>query len=69
MDILERAKIRLTSWIEHNEHHQEEYELFAEQLENEGKKESALHIREMATLTAKSNDALRHALESLEKEE
>jgi hypothetical protein len=62
MDFMEKAKIRITNWIHHNEHHQEEYELFADQLEKEGKTESARHIREMATLSAQTNDCLKKAL-------
>jgi len=68
MDILEKAKIRISNWIDHNEHHQEEYELFADQMEKAGKKQSAQHIMDMTVLTARSNDALRLALESLDKE-
>lgn len=68
MDFIEKAKILITNWVDHNELHQEEYESFAKQLEEAGKKESALHIREMATLTGKSNESLRNALESLGKD-
>jgi hypothetical protein len=68
MDVLEKAKIRITNWIDHNDHHQKEYELFADQLEKEGKKESALHIMDMAALTAKNTGCLRSALEALGKE-
>jgi hypothetical protein len=67
MDFLEKAKIRITTWIEHNEHHQEEYEQFADQLKSEGQKECALHIREMAALTVKSNECLKLALKNLGK--
>jgi hypothetical protein len=62
MDSIEKAKIRITNWMHHNEHHQEEYELFADQLEKEAKTESAKHIREMASLAAKSNECLKKAL-------
>ena len=65
MDFVERARIRLEHWITHNDHHQEEYEMFAEQLEGSGKKESARQIREMIGLNAKSNECLRKALKSL----
>ncbi|RLB41560.1 MAG: hypothetical protein DRH12_07815 [Deltaproteobacteria bacterium] len=66
MDFLEKAKIRLEHWITHNDHHKEEYELFAEQLEQAGKQESARQVREMIRLTVQSNDCLRQALEALE---
>ena len=65
MDLMEKAKIRLQSWITHNDHHQEEYEMFAEQLEEANRTESAKHIREMIELNSKSNDCLRQALKAL----
>lgn len=65
MEISERAKIRLEHWITHNDHHQEEYEIFAEQLDEAGMKESAQHIRDMIVFTTKSTDCLRKALKSL----
>ena len=33
MDFIEKTKVRLEHWISHNEHHLEEYEMFAKQLE------------------------------------
>ena len=66
MDFIEKAKIRLENWITHNDHHQEEYEMFAEQLEGAGKIESSEHVREMIELTAKSSECLRKAITSLE---
>jgi len=66
MDFIEKAKIRLEHWLTHNEHHQEEYETFAGELESAGKAESAKNIRDMAALTAKSNECLRKALKGLE---
>lgn len=65
MDFIEKATIRLEHWITHNDHHQEEYEMFAEQLEEAGKKESAEQVREMISLTSKSTDCLRNALKAL----
>ncbi len=65
MDFVEKAKIRLEHWITHNDHHQEEYEMFAEQLQDAGKKESGDNIREMMELTAKGTDCLRKALKAL----
>lgn len=65
MDIIEKAKIRLEHWITHNDHHQEEYEMFAEQLEEAGKNESAEQVRLMIELTSKSTDCLRNALKAL----
>jgi predicted transcriptional regulator len=65
MDFIEKATIRLEHWITHNDHHQEEYEMFAEQLEEAGKKESAEQVREMISLTSKGTDCLRKALKAL----
>lgn len=66
MDIIEKGKIRIEHWITHNDHHQEEYEMFVEQLEEAGKKESAQQIQEMVGLTARSTECLRKALKALE---
>ena len=65
MDFMEKATIRLQSWITHNDHHQEEYEMFAEQLEEAKRTDSAKHIREMIELNSKSNECLRQALKAL----
>jgi uncharacterized protein (TIGR02996 family) len=66
MDFVEKAKIRLEHWITHNDHHHEEYLVFADQLEEAGKKESAAHIREMVELSHRSTDCLQKALNALE---
>ena len=65
MDFVEKAKIRLEHWVTHNDHHHEEYNLFAEQLEDAGKNESAKAIREMIELSVKSTDCLRNALKNI----
>jgi len=65
MEFGEKAKIRLEHWITHNDHHHEEYDLFAEQLEDAGKTESAKAIRKMIELSDKSNQCLRDALKNL----
>ncbi|MCF8129039.1 MAG: hypothetical protein K9N10_11040 [Deltaproteobacteria bacterium] len=65
LDFVEKARIRLEHWITHNDHHHEEYDLFADQLENAGKSESAKAIREMIKLSTKTNDCLRDALKNL----
>jgi hypothetical protein len=67
MDFSEKAKIRLGSWIHHNEHHLEEYEEFLEQLSGAGQEESARYVREMIELTSRSTLCLRKALEALDK--
>jgi len=66
MDFLEKAKMRLEHWITHSDHHQEEYSMFAEQLEEAGKIESAKYLREMIDLSSRSTDCLRRALKFLE---
>lgn len=65
MESIEKAKIRLEHWITHNEHHYEEYETFADQLEKAGKAESAKYVREMMTLTNQSTACLKEALKRL----
>ena len=66
MDFIEKTRIRLENWITHNDHHQEEYEMLAEQLETAGKNESSEYVREMIKMTVKSNECLRKALKALE---
>jgi len=66
MDFIEKARIRLENWITHNDHHQEGYEMFVEQLEEAGKNESSKHVREVIEMTARSNECLRKALKALE---
>lgn len=66
MDALEKAKIRIEHWISHNQHHYEEYEAFAQQLEDSGKNDSAKQIRDMMVLTKKSTDCLQKALVALD---
>ena len=65
MEFVEKAKIMLEHWITHNEHHQEEYEMFAEQLEGAGMGESARYVREMTELTSRSTQCLKKALKAL----
>jgi len=66
MDFTEKAGIRIEHWLNHNEEHLKEYEAFASELETAGKNERARHIREMAALTAQSNECLRRALKALD---
>ena len=65
MDFLEKAKIRLEHRITHNDHHQEEYEMFAEQLEQAGREDSARHVRKMISLSAECTNCLREALKAI----
>ena len=66
MDFLEKSKIRLEHWVEHSDHHIEDYSEFADQLDQEGKPESASYIREMIELNKKSTECLKKALDALE---
>ena len=65
METSEKAKIRIEHWIHHNNHHIEDYELFADELEEAGQKESAGYIREMISLTLRSTELLNKALKAL----
>jgi hypothetical protein len=67
MEFTEKAKIRIAHWLKHTADHLQEYERFAEELEDTGNLESARHIREMATLTARTSDCLDGALTALNK--
>ncbi|MBC8419501.1 MAG: hypothetical protein ABIE47_02830 [Pseudomonadota bacterium] len=66
MDFIEKAKIRLEHWKSHNDHHHEEYQIFADHLEDAGKTRSAAYVREMSDLTAKISDCLDNALKDLD---
>ncbi len=65
MDYLEKAKIRMEHWIEHNDQHLEEYAKFAQELAEAGKLEAAKHVQEMVDLTAKSSDCLKKAVKAM----
>jgi molecular chaperone GrpE (heat shock protein) len=66
VDFLEKAAARLKHWLDHNQHHEVDYENFARQLEEANQEASAQCIREMIALTQKSGDCLTKALEALE---
>jgi len=66
MDFSEKARIRLDHWITHSDDHQEEYAMFAGQLEAAGKIESAKYIKELIDLSSRSTECLRKALAALE---
>jgi hypothetical protein len=65
MEFVEKARIMLERWISHNDHHQEEYETFADLLEEAGKGESARYVREMTELSSRSTACLKKALKAL----
>ena len=66
METLEKARIRMEHWIEHNDQHQQEYEAFAQELEQAGKNKAAAEVRAMSNLTAKGSEHLRKAIASLQ---
>ncbi len=66
MEFVEKARVRLNHWLDHNDSHQQEYEKFAAELEEAGRTASALQVREMVTLSKRSGECLRRALQSLE---
>ena len=66
MEFVEKSKIILDRWISHSDHHLEEYEVFADELEEVGKLESAEAVREMAELTSKGAECLKRALKALD---
>jgi len=66
MNFIEKASARLKHWLEHNHHHEADYESFALQLEEANQEASAQCIRDMIALTRKSSECLTKALESLE---
>ena len=65
MEFIDKAKIRIEHWIHHSEDHQQEYVSFARELEETGKIESARHIREMVSLSARSTECLKKAMNAL----
>ena len=67
MKIVDKSAVRIKHWMEHNDHHIEEYDSFAKQLDESGLHTSAQHIREMAELTRKTGGCLRKALLALDK--
>jgi hypothetical protein len=62
MDFVEKATVRIEHWIHHNDHHREEYEAFAGELEGAGLRDAAAGIREMIALDVRGTDALKRAL-------
>jgi hypothetical protein len=65
MDFVHKAGVRIEHWISHNDHHLEDYETFATELESAGKAESAKHIREMILHVARTTECLRKAFRAL----
>lgn len=66
MEFKEKAIKRIEHWVSHSEHHYEDYEDFAIELEKAGNVESAKYIREMMELASKTTECLNNALKSLE---
>jgi hypothetical protein len=66
VDLVEKARVRMSHWLAHNETHQEEYAKLAAELEGAGKRASSREIREMVELSRRSDECLRKALAALE---
>jgi hypothetical protein len=67
MEFIEKAKIRIEHWINHNVSHSHEYQELARRLDSAGKPESANYIREMSTIITSGNEKLGMALQHLNK--
>lgn len=65
MDFRQKARIRLEHWISHNDHHEDEYLSFVEELESAGMEESGKYVKEMIAHTSKGTEALKKALKAL----
>jgi hypothetical protein len=65
MEFIDKARIRLEHWIHHSEDHYQEYVSFAKELEDAGKIESARHLKDMITLSARSTECLKKAMKAL----
>lgn len=66
MEFIDKARIRLEHWIHHSEDHYQEYVSFAKELEEAGKIESARHLKDMVSLSARSTECLKKAMKALE---
>ena len=65
MSHTEKAGMRIEHWIKHSQSHLNEYQTFADELEQAGHRLSAEEIRAMATLTRKSMEHLHKAQAAL----
>jgi hypothetical protein len=65
MQFNDKARIRLEHWIHHSEDHYQEYVSFAKELEEAGKIESARHLKDMVSLSARSTECLKKAMKAL----
>ena len=62
MNDIEKSRIRLKHWLDHNEDHLKGYEDVAALLEKEGLAEAAAKVRQGIEMTSKANDEFRAAL-------
>jgi hypothetical protein len=62
MDEIQKSRIRLKHWVDHNEDHLKGYEDVAQLLETQGLSEAASRIRQGIDMTRKANDEFRAAL-------
>ncbi|MEW6351673.1 MAG: hypothetical protein AB1646_21705 [Thermodesulfobacteriota bacterium] len=62
---MEKSRIRLTHWIDHNVDHLKGYEEVAQALEHEGRLEAAGRVRQGMRMIQEANDEFRAALSHL----
>ncbi len=65
MDDIQKSRIRLEHWIDHNFEHIKGYEEVAQLLDNKGFRTAAEMIRRAARLIEEANTEFENALESL----
>ncbi len=65
MDNVKKSRIRLTHWIDHNVDHLKGYEEVAQTLEQEGRPDAAIRVRQGIRMIQEANDEFRAALEHL----
>lgn len=65
MNDIERLRVLLPHWLEHNQEHASEFAGWADKASLAGKEEAAQHIRYAARAMEQANDALQAALAEL----
>ncbi len=63
MDNVEKLRLLLQHWMDHNDGHVEEFEKWRTTMNNEGQQELADHIGEAVAAMAEVNEKLAKALE------
>ncbi len=63
MDTVEKMRVLLPHWLEHNRQHMEEFRKWEAMLRNEGETELAQRMAEIINLAQTTDDVLEKALE------